>query len=137
MSLHSLISSKHESTKLLIYVILDQMSNKNDAVVKLLETSSVKIVVIHNDSISQCHTASSSYISDATFTRLHAPDMLSDESKVLYLDSDTIVRDDILDLFNIDIEGIPLAATKEWTLVELNNAWEYTSYIREEFPFNG
>lgn len=51
-----------------------------------------------------------SYVSYAVYTRIFIPELLPDEdSRILYLDSDTLVADDLSPLFERDLHGHPLA----------------------------
>ena len=48
-----------------------------------------------------------------TSYRLLAPQLLPNVDKAIYLDSDLIVCDDIAKLFDVDVTGYPLAATRD------------------------
>lgn len=48
-----------------------------------------------------------------TYYRLLAPQLLPNVDKAIYLDSDLIVCDDIAKLFDVDVTGYPLAATRD------------------------
>lgn len=52
-------------------------------------------------------------LSYATFFRYFIPNFVM-ESRALYLDSDIIVTGNLDYLFDIDLEGFPLAAVKDW-----------------------
>lgn len=73
------------------------------------------------------------YISNTTYTRLKLPNILKDVGKILYLDSDTIILNDIMELYDIDINDKPIAGVNEWTLTNLNTKWGYIQYLRDEF----
>ena len=56
----------------------------------------------------------SHHISPATYFRIALPDLLPKElSKVLYIDSDLIVKDDLTKLYAVDISDAPLGAIAE------------------------
>ena len=58
------------------------------------------------------------YISNATYLRFLIPDILLDVNKIIYLDVDTIVDRDLAELFDVDLEGCPVAAMPDyWLLV--------------------
>ncbi len=58
------------------------------------------------------------YISNATYLRFLIPDILLDINKIIYLDVDTIVNHDLAELFDVDLEGCPVAAMPDyWLLV--------------------
>lgn len=48
-----------------------------------------------------------------TYFRLLAPQLLPNVDKAIYLDSDLIVDDDVAKLFDVDVTGYPLAATRD------------------------
>ena len=78
---------------------------------------------------------SQEYFSDAVYLRLKLPEILEDVDKILYIDSDTIVKRDLGELYgNYDISEYPLAATKEFIITQLLDDWEPADYLREEFP---
>lgn len=50
------------------------------------------------------------------YARYLVPQLLPDEVKrVLYLDQDMIVQQDIVGLWNVDLEGYPVGATREFS----------------------
>ncbi len=59
-----------------------------------------------------------------TYFRLLLQDVLPEWDKVLYLDSDMIVLRDVAELFDEDIEGYLLAATRDADTAGLYNGWE-------------
>ena len=48
-----------------------------------------------------------------TYFRLLAPQLLPNVDKAIYLDSDLIVDDDVAELFDVDVTGYKLAATRD------------------------
>lgn len=59
-----------------------------------------------------------------TYFRLLMPDLMPEYSKVLYLDSDMIVKADVADLYNIDVKGYLLAACHDADTAGLYNGFE-------------
>lgn len=56
------------------------------------------------------HEGRTAYVSYAVYTRLFISDLLADENgRVLYLDSDTLVADNLAPLFDRSLHGHPLA----------------------------
>lgn len=55
----------------------------------------------------------SDWISSAVYARLSIPEVVDDEDRVLYLDSDTMVRGDLRPLLGLELEGRPLAAVRD------------------------
>lgn len=59
-----------------------------------------------------------------TYFRLMMPELMPQYDKVLYLDSDMIVKADIAELYNIDVEGYLLAACRDADTAGLYNGFE-------------
>jgi lipopolysaccharide biosynthesis glycosyltransferase len=82
------------------------------------------------------------HISVETFFRFLIQDILPDYDKVIYLDCDLIVNADIAELYNIDIEGYMLAATRDPDFLgQINGANKSTQkYCKEKLcminPYN-
>ena len=53
------------------------------------------------------------HITAATYMRYFIPEILPDVDKVIYLDTDLIVRKDLSPLYDTDVSGYPLAAVRE------------------------
>ncbi len=49
----------------------------------------------------------------STYSRFFIPDIFKEYKKILYLDCDIIVSDDLAKLYNIDLEGYALAAVRD------------------------
>jgi len=108
------------------------------AILSLLKnaTSPVKIYCLHDESVQELnlqhikqlsqrysteiifkrvdidilkHLKTHSYFTTATFIRISIPNFLTDEKKVIYLDSDLIVSKDLSTLFNLNIDNYALA----------------------------
>lgn len=61
------------------------------------------------------------HFSRATFYRLIIDKLISDREKVLYIDCDTIVLDDVSKLFNIDLNGYTLGAVYDYIMHAMCN----------------
>ncbi len=53
------------------------------------------------------------HINNITFLRLLLPHLLPNEDKVIYIDSDTLVLDDISKLYSIDMDECPIAGCED------------------------
>jgi len=69
-----------------------------------------KVVVVPEDRFDGWDTRE--YISLASYIRLLIPDFL-DEEKVIYLDCDTLVLDDLKPLFALDMQGCSIAGVED------------------------
>lgn len=59
-----------------------------------------------------------------TYYRLVLPEILKEYDKILYLDSDMIVVDDVATLYNVDVKGYLLAASLDADTAGLYNGYE-------------
>lgn len=59
-----------------------------------------------------------------TWFRLALPELLRDYKKILYLDSDLVVNNDVADLYNTNIDGFLLAACRDADTAGLYNGFE-------------
>lgn len=59
----------------------------------------------------------SSYLSNATYWRFALPDYLKNLEKVIYLDADLVVLEDVANLFFQDVEDLALGACLDWGVV--------------------
>lgn len=89
----------------------DNKKKINDTVAKL--HGNIEFVKITNASLNDCYV--SGELSRASYFRLDIANILgSDVHKIIYLDCDLLVYDDIEKMWSIDMNGKPLAAT--WDL---------------------
>lgn len=65
------------------------------------------------------HPQRSELFNRMTFARVLTPELVPD-SKALYLDSDTLVLDDVQQLYQQDLAGAPLAAVPDYAAVRLS-----------------
>ena len=69
-----------------------------------------------------------------TYFRLLAPQLLPNVDKAIYLDSDLIVDADIAELFDVDVTGYPLAATRDADTIGQIEGYDTTvgPYLKNE-----
>lgn len=69
-----------------------------------------------------------------TYYRLLAPQLLPNVDKAIYLDSDLIVEKDIAELFDVDVTGYPLAATRDADTIGQIEGYDATvgPYLKNE-----
>ena len=69
-----------------------------------------------------------------TYFRLLAPQLLPNVDKAIYLDSDLIVDDDVAELFDVDVTGCKLAATRDADTIGQIDGYDATvgPYLKDE-----
>ncbi len=75
-----------------------------------------------------------SYISKATYYRLAIPELLPSLDRVLYLDGDIIVRHSLVEMYNLNLEGISLYAVSE--MDEADQPYNRFGYSSDHGYFN-
>ncbi len=78
------------------------------------------------------------YISVGTYLRFMIPDLIDRTARVLYLDADTVVNDDLASLHNIDLNECPLAAMPDYGMVLGSPHWDgyRVQYNGKLYSFN-
>ncbi len=66
------------------------------------------------------------HVTNAALLKFDLPDLLPDCQKILYLDSDLIIRHDLSDLFSVDIDNFYVAAVKDCRAIVDNVRQGYT-----------
>lgn len=77
------------------------------------EESNFKIRILSSSNIDLSKYHSPGYFSSAMYLRLFIPNILVNYDKILYIDADTIVRADIGELFDTDVDQFACAAIKD------------------------
>ncbi len=113
----SLIKNKDKDTFYYIFIIADRISietenklfslKKDDVNIQLIHISSEKFEGIHEGEKSICVASLSALF------KFEIPNILPLEDKILYLDGDILVRKDLKELFNINIENFYVAAAHD------------------------
>ena len=83
---------------------------------------------VHHSALAQVGLRVSATYPPAAYLRLLIPAMLPDIAKVLYLDADTLVLNELSELFEIDLYGQPVAATPDYAL------WHFESGLAVDGP---
>jgi len=114
VAISSLIESKFSDTIYKIHIILDGYVNTNifksiesKYKIKLnyIETNELDLKGLHNYKNGGYCVAS-----ESALLKFKIPNLLKEEDKVLYLDGDIIVKKDLSDIFDVDLENKPIGA---------------------------
>lgn len=102
------------SIKPYIYIIDNNISEKSkDKLISSLDAFNVQIeylTPIIDDTTSSL--VISKHISTTAYLRLQIPELLRNTDKVIYLDSDLIVNNDVVELWNVSVDDHALAAVE-------------------------
>ncbi|OUJ12275.1 DUF4422 domain-containing protein [Acetobacter okinawensis] len=99
-----------------IFIYDGGISNLNKQYIRDLpqNNTNVNITFLDVDPIfSKYNLYSYSHFSVDTYYRLYIPEVFSNFDRVIYIDSDTLVRKDIADILDIDLNGNSIAAVRD------------------------
>lgn len=130
VAISSLLESKFENTHYNIIVLLDNVENVS--LLHALENKyniTINIININSSRLSELHKGKNEYCtaSKAALIKFIIPNVLKNEEKVLYLDSDILIKKDITDLINTEINGYPLAAVPDTGVLYSTRTVKYSN----------
>lgn len=97
-----------------IYVLHNNLSSENSKILEALHQKNAVIECINvNEYIRGVADFKSIHLTQETVYRLLIPEILYEFEKVIYLDSDIIIKDDVAKLFDIDIGNNILGVVRE------------------------
>ena len=105
----SIIRTKNKNTEITFYIVEDNIEEYNKQKLNGLNNQDIEIIFIAKPDLSDLKVSediiSTSYISIAMYYRLYSARILpQDVHKILYLDCDMIVCNDLWDLYSTDFE---------------------------------
>ena len=116
VTLQSLIENSSSRYNYMIYVLIDELSEKNKKVILEMERDNVKVEFA---SVSEklrkiCEKLHMrDYYTKATYYRFFIPELFPQYDKGLYLDCDIVMTTDIAELYNVEIGNNYIAAIPE------------------------
>lgn len=132
VALQSLIDNSSKNYYYHIRVLYTNIKWKNQKIIKKMQQENIRIDFVNvskqiNKVKQQLYTRD--YFSAATYFRLFIPELYPQYNKVLYLDCDIVVLDDIADLYNIDLEDNLIAAAPDGVINDLEPFREYAEKV--------
>ncbi len=102
VAITSLLDNKNNSTFYKIYLLTPELSEKHYKRLKSLENNECSINIIENKKALEGFQANLEKVTSTDYFRLILPEFI-DEEKVIALDGDLVVLDDLTELYNIDL----------------------------------
>lgn len=103
--LYSLIDS-NSMNEVRVYVIssdvLEVSKESLSEIIKKIENFSIEFIDVFDKNLLSLEAGG--HISSATFIRFSIPELLNSIDKVLYLDADLIIKDDLVKFWDVDLE---------------------------------
>lgn len=121
----SLFENKKKNTQLEIFLIWDKITVENKAKLNILEKKyNFKINYLNVDVNKYKDLVICWHFNHTTYYKISIPDIISDNiDKILYIDSDTIILWDLLELWNTNIDSYSIA-------------WVEDLWINESYKLN-
>ena len=137
VSMASLKTNKYPTSEYKVFVVCDNVDlDKKDMFKKFSDDRfKIEIVDVKNQDFEKKEYEIGKYISASTYIRLRLPSILKGIDRVLYMDGDVIVQDDLTELFNIDMgENFTIAGSLDYGTCISSLTWDKVDYIRDTLP---
>lgn len=108
----SAIKNKCPLTEYNFHIMTMDLEEGDDVALKNLETDGAKIFLYPQKEIDLFYIRDT-HVSKTSLLKYYIADVLKDLDKVIYIDSDVLVLQDLNKLYNTDVEGKYLAAVKD------------------------
>lgn len=119
VTITSILINKHCDTKYKIYVFCNSLSEKSKTLLSSID-SCIEVVPFENEFSEFVGTHQ--HVSAAALLKFKIADKFPSYDKILYLDTDMIIQDDLSNLFNIDIQNKYAAVVKDMAGMLLQHA---------------
>ena len=139
VSLQSLISNSSKENKYLIKILYINVSEENMLKIKKFEKENIKIEFINiNNQLEKVQEKlyTRNYFSKTTYFRLFIPELYPQYDKVLYIDSDTIILEDIAELYNEEIGNNLVAGIPDGAVQTIEIFQEYVEKVVGVVDYN-
>ena len=132
VALQSLIDNSSRKNTYIIKVLYTDITKENQEKIKKYEQENVSIEFVdlnyYIDGIKD-KLYTRDYYSKTTYFRLFIPELYPQYDKVLYLDSDIVVLDDIANLFNVNIGDNLIAAAPDDVITTIEVFQNYVEKV--------
>ena len=131
VAIKSLLDNANQDYFYNIHIVNNGLSEENKEKILQLETSYSKIMFNNMDERLKVITDKNGtrlredYFSLSIFFRIFIPDCFKEYDKALYIDSDTIILDDISKLYNTDLEGNYIGGCVDTSCFEIKDITNY------------
>lgn len=132
VTLRSIINNTSKNHQYRFHVLHTNVTPESQAEVKKMETENCKIVFV--DVTEELHKIEKKislrdYYTATTYYRIFIANMFPEYDKVLYVDSDTIVREDIAGLYQYDLGKKYIGAIRDQLVVQTDIYGDYVEKV--------
>ncbi len=132
VAIKSLIDNASKDYKYRIHVIQEGISDKYRSYIEEMATDDVEIVInemereLNIGSDFDGHKLRADYFTLTIYYRLFIPEMFPEYDKVIYIDSDCVVPEDISELYNEDLGDNLVGACVDTSILHIQPLVDYT-----------
>lgn len=113
IAITSLIHSKNKNSGYNINIIHTNLSDRQCFLLSLLENTDIHINIIGFNAKKYADIKNVYHITNTALIKFDIPNIFKNLNKILYIDGDILVQQDLSGLFDIDLKDNYIAATKE------------------------
>ena len=137
VTLTSLWENKKAESVYNISILTNNLNEENTNLLKSLNNSNFSINILDKSNFIEefKNINQERHVTFTSLLKFFLPEIFNNLDKILYLDSDILVQDDLSELFNIDISDFYSAAVKD-ILCKVNKQHMLKYNIQNEYYFN-
>jgi lipopolysaccharide biosynthesis glycosyltransferase len=132
VTITSLIEHSSSENNYILNILFTSITDENKDKIRRYERENVHIEFIdlkeHLERI-QNKFYTRDYFSQTTYYRLFIPDIFAGYDKAIYLDSDTILLDDVANLYNIELENNLVGAIPDGAVQSVKEFQDYVELV--------
>ena len=132
VTMHSIIANASSKNHYSMYVLHCDITAESQARVKQMETANCSIHFVDvSDELKKVGKKLSlrDYYTATTYYRIFIPELFPEYDKVLYIDSDTVVREDIAKLYEYELGKNYIGAVRDQIVVQVDLYGDYTEMV--------
>lgn len=141
VTVKSLIDNAHllANEKLIVHICTFSLSTENKAILKKLDSDNAVVEIVEVDQREFLKkieaVGQKSHVTQTSLIKFELPNVFLNIYKMLYLDSDIVIKKDINELFDMNLSGYYMAASAEFWKY-LNGMWNGDKLSEIDFYFN-
>ena len=117
VAINSLIKNKNESSFYKIFILHSNITEENQANFYKFNQKNVTVELIKPENseflLSVKQKRENDYVSPAVLFKFAIPNLFQKYNKVIYIDGDTLINDDLTELYNTDINNVYMGVVKD------------------------
>lgn len=132
VTMKSIIDNASSENEYKFYVLNTDITEESQNAVKRLQTNNCRIEFVNViDELKKIEKKITlrDYYTATTYYRIFIPEMFPEYDKVLYVDSDTIIREDVANLYQYDLGKNYIGAIRDQLVVQTDIYGEYVEKV--------